>query len=199
TGGSKDINDVSQWRFTNGSVPDKDEILDAYAAAYTCGVGNSACTAGDLIIYFGLDRLANNGTADAGFWFLQSNVHPITSGPDAGKFSGNHQDGDILVVIEFTGGGVIATATAFQWVGGASGSLQPLGAVTTCGAGGDKACAISNTSPVQLYWPYVPKVPAGVNMAPTGSFLEGGINVTALLKKTPCFTSFLAETRSSAT
>ena len=34
TGGSKDIQDVSEWLWTTGSVPDKDEILDAYAARY---------------------------------------------------------------------------------------------------------------------------------------------------------------------
>src|SRR6266540_2367998 len=34
-GGSKDPNDVSAWRWTDGAVPDKDDLLNAYAAKYT--------------------------------------------------------------------------------------------------------------------------------------------------------------------
>src|SRR5688572_9993326 len=33
-GGSKDENDVPAWEITDNSVPDKDELLDAYAAVY---------------------------------------------------------------------------------------------------------------------------------------------------------------------
>src|SRR6266542_6272227 len=29
-GGSKDVQDISSWQYTSGSVPDKDEINDAY-------------------------------------------------------------------------------------------------------------------------------------------------------------------------
>jgi hypothetical protein len=32
-GGSKDINDITEWRHTDGNVPDKDDITNAYAAA----------------------------------------------------------------------------------------------------------------------------------------------------------------------
>jgi len=63
-------------------------------------------------------------------------------------------------------------------------------------AGGKLACAISNLeqqpSPP---WGYTPKSGTGL---PFESFFEGGINVTRLLGSTPCFASFLAETRSSS-
>ena len=54
-GGSKDPIDISSWRYKDGSVPDKDDITNAYAAAYNVN--------GDLVIYFGADRYANDGDA----------------------------------------------------------------------------------------------------------------------------------------
>jgi hypothetical protein len=71
------------------------------------------------------------------------------------------------------------------------------------------ACASSNTAPAQLYWAYTPKFPvkgkfpqgtctSSANCAPVASFFEGGIDVTAILGSTPCFTTFIAETRSSS-
>src|SRR5215813_13987406 len=38
-GGSKDINDISQWSYTSGSVPDKDELTHAMVAAYNVNTG----------------------------------------------------------------------------------------------------------------------------------------------------------------
>ena len=70
-GGSKDDLDISNWRHTSGSVPDKDEISDAYAALFEDG--------GEQILYFGANRDANNGAADFGFWFLQSETQANTS------------------------------------------------------------------------------------------------------------------------
>ena len=72
-GGSKDDLDIPQWKHKNGSVPDKDDITNAYAAAYTLG--------GDTFIYFGLDRFAVQGSANVGFWFLQDDVAPIPGTP----------------------------------------------------------------------------------------------------------------------
>lgn len=90
TGGSKDTHDILDWKWKHGSVPDKDDIIHAFAAAYindidicydesgdevTCGgVYEPLHEEGDLIIYFGLDRFDNSGDAFAGFWFLQNSV-----------------------------------------------------------------------------------------------------------------------------
>lgn len=41
-GGSKDPLDISQWKYKDGAVPDKDDITNAYAAAYNAN--------GDLVI-----------------------------------------------------------------------------------------------------------------------------------------------------
>src|SRR5688572_23121902 len=61
-GGSKDDLNTPGWKHKNGSTPDKDELLDGFAARY-----------GDNI-YFGADRYSNSGDAVMGFWFFQEEV-----------------------------------------------------------------------------------------------------------------------------
>ena len=82
TGGdSKDISDIPDWHWTTVSQPqDKNDIAHAYAAAYD--------KAGELIVYFGLDRYASNGAAQVGFWFLKGE-NALTGGPSVGGFSGS--------------------------------------------------------------------------------------------------------------
>ncbi len=213
-GGSKDILDVGNWGHTSGNVPDKDDITNAYAAAYLNPAdvshgGSLLHRQGDLIIYFGLDRYANNGDAHAGFWFFQNDVGL----GDNGKFVGSHvgrddskgQRGDLLVLVEYPQGtNKKPEIKVYEWDPLKQGdvvadnlSLVYSSADATCdGAGNKLACAITNTGDLASpEWPYMPKSGSGL---PKESFFEGGINVTALLGgNTPCFSSFLAETRTS--
>jgi hypothetical protein len=193
-GGSKDDLDVPNWRYKNGSVPPKDEITNAYAALYSVpgGMGN------EQILVFGADRFAQSGAAQIGFWFFQSDVHPV-AGSDT--FTANHQNGDILILSDFTQGGAISTIRVFRWHspgGGINGTLDQVGDGVDCtAAGGPKFfCGEVNSSPQTAPWSYVPKAgPAG--SFPTGGFYEGAINLSALGIADACFASFLAETRSS--
>ena len=195
-GGSKDPIDISSWAWKDntGGLPDKDNITNAYAAAYTNN--------GQLLIYFGADRFANDGDAQLGFWFFQQN---ITVNPN-GSFNGVHQVGDLLVLANFSNGGAVTTIQVLEWVG--SGGDQKGGTMqlvlnenaARCGPTltGDEACAISNALPTAAPWPYTPKSGAPGTF-PQFSFFEGGINITAVFNGStpPCFSSFLAETRSS--
>ncbi|WP_300652665.1 hypothetical protein [Pseudomonas sp.] len=201
-GGSKDINDVTDWRHTDGNVPDKDDITNAYAAAYTvpAGGGDSLNDPGDLIIYFGLDRYANNGDAFAGFWFFQDEVG---LGPNK-EFIGQHMVGDLLVLVEYPqGANAVPEIKVYEWVasgGNVSEHLNQIFATTAqCDGAGDKlACAITNHNNLggEPAWPYTAK--NGFAGLPFESFYEGGINVSKLIGgDVPCFSSFLAETRSS--
>src|SRR5687768_14312836 len=90
-GGSKDLEDVTEWAHTSGDVaPDKDELTHAFAVAYRAPVTRGAARAGDLIFYFGADRFANNGDSQIGFWFFRN---PVGLG-GGGAFTGRHADGD---------------------------------------------------------------------------------------------------------
>lgn len=203
-GGSKDDLDIPGWKHKNGSVPDKDDITNAYASAYTLG--------GDTYVYFGLDRYAVQGSADVGFWFFQDDVAPVPGVPlgSTSTFSGEHQVGDLLVLSEFDQGGTAVTIKVLEWVGTGGdeggGTLLTLvggadGTLADCDdvAADDEVCANVNTAPIPdagVPWDYVGK--GGVRDIPTGAFFEGGINLSAVFDGTvPCFTNFLAETRSS--
>ena len=95
TGGSKDENNISSWKRTTTSVsPDKNELLDAYAAVY------KKADTGDTWVYFGADRFDNDGDAQIGFWFFQNNI-----GLNGADFTGVHKVGDVLILSEYTNGG----------------------------------------------------------------------------------------------
>ena len=205
-GGSKDPELLGSWKWKDGSVPDKDEIINAYAAKYNGTPG------GDDILIFGADRFDNSGTAFMGFWFFQDSVFPAADGkfrqgPLATDPLSVHQIGDVLVLIEFTNGGSFATAKVFEWVGtGGSESGGTLNDITGTAPLGS-VFSISNASPVTIpttgscpaSWQYTPKGGVAGGPISTNSFFEGGINLDAFPALTgACFSSFLAETRSSA-
>ncbi len=216
-GGSKDNNDITQWLWKAGEPLDKDDITNAYAAAYTyqgpekceagftCGGLNyrDHCNCpGDLIIYYGLDRFDNSGSAQVGFWFFIGTIG-LTNTPSGGgfKFSGSHAVGDVLVQSNFSQGGVISSISIFEWVGsgGSNGALDLIATAADCVSGAqpfDAACATVNQANTNSPWPYTPKSGAAKIFQP-GAFFEGGINITRLVPEAICFNSMIAETRSS--
>jgi uncharacterized repeat protein (TIGR01451 family) len=208
-GGSKDDLDLSPggatgqyWKWDPGEPLDKDDITNAYAAAYVNTTDDGDNNVGDLIVYFGLDRYANNGSAQVGFWFLQDPTFGLTTIKDGGghQFSGHHVVGDVLVQSNFSQGGVIDSISVYEWVGsgGSDGTLDLVFSAQDCLSGltDDPACATVNQGDTSAPWPFVPKFGTD-NIFPQGSFFEGGINITRLVPDAGCFTGFLAETRSS--
>ena len=63
-------------------------------------------------------------------------------------FTGDHSDGDLLIVSAFTNGGSVSTIDVYRWNGGANGSLgtTPVAHGVDCKttAGNDTACATVN-------------------------------------------------------
>lgn len=197
-GGSKDVRDISQWGSTTGEPPDKNDIEHAFAAAYNVN--------GDLVIYFGLDRYSTDGDSAMGFWFFKNEI-----GVTANGFSGVHAVGDILVTSDNVNGGSVSVINVFKWVGGQN-PLQLLASSTTGGGStvdgvfcltNGYACAVRNATAQQVpssWGGYTFKGLGSVNNFPQFAFYEGGVNITALLgtTDTPCFASFMAMTRTSA-
>ena len=64
---------------------------------------------------------------------------------------------------------------------------------------GDTACAYVNSGPIPVSWFYLDKDGDPGSIVPTSGFFEGGIDLNSLFAggKIPCFSNFLAETRSS--
>ena len=202
-GGSKDPDLLQSWKHKNGSVPDKDEIINAYAAKYT------GSPSGDNILTFGADRFDNSGTAFIGFWFFKDTVFAapdgrFRNGPLATDALAEHQIGDVLVLIEFTVGGTVPTAKVFEWVGtGGSESGGTLNDITGTAPVGS-VFSISNGVAQNIpgscpAWDYTPKGGAPGGPIPTNAFFEGAINIDAFPALAgSCFSSFMVETRSAA-
>src|SRR5206468_3337665 len=86
-GGSKDPSDISSWSWKTdtGGLPAKDNLQHGFAARYNlpatspnaspaCPNGTSPPTGTCSVVYFGSDRVANNGDAQQGVWFLQNAI-----------------------------------------------------------------------------------------------------------------------------
>ena len=197
-GGSKDEHDTTDWLWTTSKPQAKNDIAHAYAAAYTA---TNADTAGHTIVYFGLDKYDASGDNFVGFWFLQGQVHKTGAGnPPGSPFSGAHTAGDILVLADYTNGGGVSAFSVYKWVtsgGDVSTHLDTVATGVPCtGAPAtDVACATTNTATETAPWAFEDK--SGKTDFLAGEFFEGGIDLTALGLDTGCFTSFIAETRSS--
>lgn len=205
-GGRKDIQDIPPWGHKSGSSPDKDEITNAYAAAYN--------SAGDTIVYFGADRISNVGDAFMGFWFFKKPLIPLANG----SFMGEHTFEDVLALVNFPqGANASPEISVVIWDTSCNKAASNNPAVGECAAknlrlkfkdsavcdgSGGLVCAITNDEdgphdPTASPWPFQSKNDATPDQFPFESFYEGGINLTQLIGGDSCFSSFLAETRSS--
>jgi hypothetical protein len=215
---SKDTMDISQWSWTASKPQGKSDIVNALAAAYTVG--------SDTYIYAALDRWDNSGSTTAGFWFVQDSAFAIctgagvsSDGPNpactaSGTFLGHHTNDDMLIVSDFSQGGAVATILVYSWQNGslvleASRSPAPCNPVTDgndlCGAVNNKYALSTDRKGNTILVPTTVAPPTGVTYSgkggntayEKGEFLEIGVNLSAIFDNVPCFSKFMAETRSS--
>lgn len=206
--GSKDILDISGWQCNrDNNVNSKIDIMNAYAAQYQSGT--------DRIMYFGLDKNVDNGNNNVAFWFLKDGTVDCSSSSGAVDFSGEHKDGDVLVVSAFTGGGGVSTIDAYRWDGTADCIDNP-GEPGACdsipvASGGDckdaatldDICATTNSGPkeenddITTKWLTSDGTLGIGNTVVPPNFFEGAINLTEVLGGAACFSTFVADTRSS--
>lgn len=199
--GSKDTLPISpgwQCSFSN-NVNSKIDIMNAYAAAYTAANG-------DELLYFALEKNANEGNNNVGFWFLQDEA-ACASASGNNAFVGDHTDGDLLIVSAFTNGGLVSTIDVYRWNGGATGSLgtTPVAHGADCSTepAGDDACATVNGpadgvgGTITTPWLTANKDDGVGHSLRQAEFFEGGVNLTDNNLGGKCFTTFIADTRSS--
>ncbi|MGK2851844.1 MAG: hypothetical protein ACSLFN_13150 [Candidatus Limnocylindrales bacterium] len=206
--GSKDILAISGWQCNrDNNVNSKIDIMNAYAAQYQDGT--------DRIMYFGLDKNVDNGNNNVAFWFLKDGTVDCDSAGGAVTFTGQHRDGDVLVVSAFTGGGGVSNIDAYRWDGTNNcidnPSLAGVCDASPVASGGDckdaatldNICATTNSGPkeendnITTKWPTADgTLGIGITVVPP-NFFEGGINLTKVLGGAACFSTFVADTRSS--
>jgi hypothetical protein len=188
----KDIDGIGTWDCkTQNNVLNKDDLQNAYAAVIKVPA-DAPDNAGHKVLYLGSERDSNNGDSFAGFWLLKD---PTVGCSGTAGFSGHHTDGDILVVSNYTNGGGTHNVQVYEWQGndltGAPVALTSFDGAKCGVTAPDNACAIANSGPITSPW-----TPTS---HPTNTFVEAGVDLTAVLNKTgdSCFSTFLAETRSS--
>ena len=193
TGGSSDtdVNPSLNWFWVKGNSNDKGDVANA-----------GAVLLGTKLYFFG-DRTATNGDAQIGFWFFLDNVQPIGTGDRSSPFTGQHTNGDILIISNFVNGGGKAKPLVYVWTGKTS--TLPGGLVLANPAVID---AILGTNPAlvnvptgQMYngetWSFYPKFGTS-GTYPSPLFFEGYVDLATLPGGyNACFQRFLLETRNS--
>jgi hypothetical protein len=199
--------EAAGWQCTHSNnVGNQVDLINVYATAY------ADPGTGELKIYFGAERNDNNGTKNIGFWFLKDQTVGCVAGRgETNDFTGNHMNGDLFVVSEFSTGGKVSSINVYQWVGGGNGFLDtdPIYTGVDCkdAADGDEACATVNSpdnTPGTSFGVFTPPWLTQTNQSgkiqstdvQKFEFFEGGLNLTAL-GLDACFNRFLVNTRSS--
>ncbi|GAA0691533.1 hypothetical protein GCM10009104_18060 [Marinobacterium maritimum] len=210
-GGSKDTNGIQDgpWKYkvVKDQVPDKNDIVNAFAAAY------EDPSDGHTLLYFGLDTFSVNGDSNAGFWFFRQPVGLNPPVDDTGTFSGEHSNGDIFVAVAYTQGGRVGDIDVYEWQGDdATGSLVLMFSGLDCAEVGpaDGVCGVINkllpgeTFGEDPIFDYANTLVANNPTDPTSymyesaAFVEFGLDYDEVFgRPIGCFTTFLAETRSS--
>ena len=140
---AKDNEDIDAWNCDDANkVTDKGDITNAYAALYDDG--------GDRILYFGMEKTTDNGDNNVGLWVLQDGSVACdpngTLEPGSGEpFQGNHTDGDLFIVSEFTNGGGVSLVNVYAWQGTGL-VLVDSGLDCLETAANDDVCATTNRS-----------------------------------------------------
>jgi hypothetical protein len=206
--GSKDTLPITPgWQCNHdANVNSKIDIMNAYSAAFTDPAS------GDQILYFSLERNSNAGDGNVGFWFLQDPTAGCTSPSGNTAFSGQHLDGDLLIVSAFTNGGSVSTIDVYRWnrPGNPAGDPGSLGTTSVAHGvdckstgGGDTACATVNGptngtgGTITTPWSTANKQDGVGHSLRTSEFFEGGLNLTKANLGGHCFNTFLSDTRSS--
>jgi len=201
-----DLSIPNEWRWVFGNSNDKGDIANAGAVLI------------NGVLYFFGDRASFSGNSQIAFWFFKDNVAPVGAGSNPGTgFSGEHQNGDLLIISNFTNGGGNADPIVYQWMNKTANSLGGLVQVSLSDANAALATN-SQTYPVPGWtinpngtvtganitistgqvWSFTPKSGAA-NTYPAPLFFEGSVNLAAIPGLSQCFQRFLLETRSSQT
>jgi LPXTG-site transpeptidase (sortase) family protein len=201
-GGQKNGDAISTYTYGGaGGFPAKDDLSDVYAVTHTRSDN------GHPEIYFGAEKLTQNGDTHMDFEFLQSAVSLTGNCLSGGGFVGNRTQGDLLVSVDFAGGGSAPAFSVHQWHCAADPGLQPADGTVCNPSGGPEhyqliaapfAAVTVNTVDIDCGgW-----VCRDQDLAPDTTkvrafnFMEGGVDLSGI-PFAGCFTTFIPHTRTS--
>jgi hypothetical protein len=201
TGAGSEINGglLSTDTYGTASVPNKDDLSNVYAAAHIDGATNE--------VFFGAERVINNGDSHIDFEFLQGSVG--LTGTCSGSFTGNRTQGDFLLSVDFTSGGTLGGTILYKWQcdkvfdashdGNVCNPPNHGKSVPHYQQGASTAVTINvNGGGTVECGGWVCRLPNGSSTTSLlqNELMEGGINL-AEIGFTGCISTFLPHTRSS--
>jgi Sortase domain len=196
-GGPKNGDPIGSYTVGAGTVPGKTELSNVYAVAHTKANGHPE-------VYFGAERLVNNGDSHMDFEFLQSSIGRTAA--CGGGFTGHRSEGDVLIAIDFTNGGALAGFSVWQWHCAPVPAPQPADG-TVCDPTGVQlyeqiavpafAAVTVNAAEINCGgWVCRDQVTGNSTRVATNDFLEGGIDLQGI-PFTGCLRTFLPHTRTA--
>ena len=196
--GGKNGDAISSYAFSTGPVPAKDDLSNVYAVSHTRANGHPE-------IYFGAERLVNNGDSHMDFEFLQSTV--ALTGACSGTFTGHRTQGDLLVAVDFTGGGSLAGDSVYLWHCAVDPGPQPADGTVCDPAGGPEHYQLIAAPTFTTFTVNSADIPCGgwvcrdqiagnSTTVSTNDLLEGGVDLAGI-PFAGCFNTFLPHTRTA--
>ena len=189
-GGLKWFDDPGTWSWTVSKASSKTDINNV-ALHFTPDAD------GHIWAIISADRLSTSGDSYIDFEFLQ---RPLTRNAD-GSFDSEGSDGgrtsnDLLLSLAFIGGGKVADFLALRWIPKGDGTFGYVDAANSLPQG--RYFAALNSNDVA-----VPYGAFGTTIYPPNSFVEGAIDLTALLGSlNPCLPfqvkTIMVKTKASA-
>jgi hypothetical protein len=197
--------DCQPWGWDDGNIPAKDDLTNVYAYEV---VPTSGPRAGHAIIYGGLERESPSGDSYIDLEFFQNPVDVCRNAagdPTPTCFAGLRSDGDVIVSMNFTRGGNIGSIEIREFEITTGEYSDPLGSASgqgcfnSTGGSGDDICAFNNGSVINGGpWANYDSHGNVITSLPANAFTEMGVDLTAVLGESPCISTFMGKTRSSA-
>jgi hypothetical protein len=205
TGASKNDLDLNGFLYTPTSLQPKDDLGNVYGVSHQTGSTNE--------LFFGAERVINNGASHIDFEFLQQPLTLVPASPTAcnGTFSGHRSQGDILAVVDFSTGGSFAGNSIWQWQCGTT-LPNPTGFICDPGTSFPNAEYVKTTgAPANAFllgvnqgaapipcggWVCRDEMQSNSALVSQNEFMEGGVNLNDL-GFTGCVQTMFPHTRSS--
>src|SRR5207253_100152 len=161
-------------------------------------------------VFFGGERIVNNGASHIDFEFLQAPL-TIPNPCAAGTMSGHRTQRDLLLSTDFTNGGALSGYQLYAWSCNGQTPPGPVGIVCDPAANGNPGSGdpqyVKVSNSFTSFGVNASNIAcgglvcrdgsgAGTTTLLTNAFMEGGIDLTAL-GFTGCISTFLPHTRSS--
>lgn len=196
--GPKNGDGLNTYLIAAGGPPTKDDLANVYAVSHTRPDGHPE-------VYFGAEKLTNNGDTHMDFEFMQTTLGRTAA--CGGTFIGDRTQGDLLVSVDFANGGAVPAFSVHIWHCAVDPGPQPPDGTICNPAGGPEhyqdfgspafATVTVNGADIPCGgWICRDKDTGVPNLVKQNNFLEGGVDLQAV-PFAGCFNTFLPHTRAS--